>query len=308
MFGPLLLALLLVQGWAEATDPPVNRLLFGGDVMLSRTVYRTAQQRQDPAYPFRKIAGAFSAADLAFVNLESPFAATGPYFDLRMVFRAHPSMLEGLKLAGIDVVSTANNHARDAGSQGVEFTLELLERNGIQAVGTARTPEEAYGGVVVERKGIRFGFLAYTEDQRNGNHADTDPRIAMLDETALRTGIESLRRRCDVVIVSMHAGWEYSKKPNRLQTRMARLAVDSGASIVVGHHPHVPQPVEPYKKGVIFYSLGNLVFDQEHLKADEQGVIGEVIFFGRAMVDFQVHRIQINHTAPEFLPAIRARR
>lgn len=294
-----LIALLCAGLSAAETQLPINRLLFGGDVMLSRYVFRVAQQQKDPAFSFREVAKEFSSADLAFVNLESPFAATGPYDENRMVFRANPSMIEGLKLAGIDVVSTANNHSRDAGNHGIEFTLQLLEQHGIKAVGTALQPEDARQGVVLERKGVRFGFLAYTTDQRNGNHRDDDPRIAMLSETTLAADIEALRKRCDVVIVSMHAGWEYWKKPNAAQIRLSRAAIDSGASVVAGHHPHTAQPVEWYKDGVIFYSLGNLVFDQSHLKPTGQGLIGEVIFAGNRVVAYQPLEIEIHNTVPK---------
>lgn len=298
-FLAVCLAAALGLGRAETNPLPVNRLIFGGDVMLSRHVYRVAQQQKDPAFPFREIAKEFASADLAFVNLESPFAATGPYFENRMVFRANPSMIEGLKLAGIDIVSTANNHVRDAGAQGIEFTLGLLERNGIKAVGTALRPEDVHQGVVIERKGVRFGFLAYTADQRNGNHPDTDERVAMLEESAMIAGIQALRKRCDTVIVSMHAGWEYWTKPNAMQIRMSRAAIDAGASVVVGHHSHIAQPVEWYKNGVIFYSLGNLVFDQYHLKPSGQGVIGEVIFVGRNIAAYQALGIEIHKTVPK---------
>jgi poly-gamma-glutamate synthesis protein (capsule biosynthesis protein) len=286
------------QAWEE-DQAPINRLLFGGDVMLSRYVFRLAQQQGDAAFSFREIAREFASADLAFVNLESPFAATGPYDESRMVFRAHPSMIEGLKYAGIDVVSTANNHARDAGSHGIEFTLRLLEQHGIKAVGTALRPEDVRQGVVLERKGVRFGFLAYTADQRNGNHREDDSRIAMLDEATLAADIQALRKRCDVVIVSMHAGWEYWTKPNAAQIRLSRAAIDAGASVVAGHHPHTVQPVEWYKQGVIFYSLGNLVFDQTHLKPRGQGILGEVIFAGNRIVAYQPLDLEIHNTVPK---------
>jgi poly-gamma-glutamate synthesis protein (capsule biosynthesis protein) len=287
------------HAWAE-NQVPVNRLLFGGDVMLSRYVFRLAQQQRDPAYSFREIARELASADLAFVNLESPFAATGPYLESRMVFRANPAMIEGLKHAGIDIVSTANNHARDAGSHGIEFTLQLLDQHGIKAVGTALRPEDVRQGVVLERKGVRFGFLAYTADQRNGNHRDDDPRIAMLNESTLAADIQALRRRCDVVVVSMHAGWEYWTKPNAAQIRLSRAAIDAGASVVAGHHPHTVQPVEWYKDGVIFYSLGNLVFDQTHLKPRGQGILGEVIFAGNRIAAYQPLDIEIHNTVPKF--------
>jgi len=280
---------------ALAADPPTVRVLFGGDVMLARWVWRTAEQHKDPKWPFLKIADEFRAADLAFVNLESPFAETGPYFEERMVFRAHPSMIEGLKHAGIDVVSTSNNHSRDAGPQGIAFTLEHLTKHGIAAVGTS--PD----GVVLERKGMKLSFLAYTYDQRNGNVLYDDPRVAMINMKTIAADVQTMRKRSDVVIVSMHAGWEYWTKPNWQQTQFARAAIDAGAAVVVGHHPHVVQPAERYKDGVIFYSLGNFVFDQRYKPGVKEGAVGEVIFKGSKVESYRVRDLEIRNTVPAIL-------
>lgn len=262
--------------------------------MLARWVWRIAEQHKDPKWPFLKIADEFRAADLAFVNLESPFAETGPYFEERMVFRANPLMIDGLKHAGIDVVSTSNNHSRDAGPQGISFTLEHLSKNGIAAAGTVLS------GAVLERKGVKFGFLAYTYDQRNGNYLDDDARVAMLNPKTIASDVQAMRKHADVVIVSMHAGWEYWTKPNGHQTQFARAAIDAGAAVVVGHHPHVVQPAERYKDGVIFYSLGNLVFDQKYKPGVKEGAVGEVIFSGAKVESYRVRDIEIRNTVPAF--------
>ena len=125
---------------------PTTRLVFGGDVMLSRYVGILARARRDPASPFRDLAPVLSAADIAFVNLESPFSDRGRPLEKGMVFKAEPEMIAGLELAGVDVVSTANNHARDCGDYGIEFTLGRLEGSGILAAGTGRTEAAAREG------------------------------------------------------------------------------------------------------------------------------------------------------------------
>ncbi len=282
-----------------ATPPVKTRIVFGGDVMLSRWVGRNAHQRNDPSWPFREIAPLFQAADIAFANLESPFTERKRPFDTGMVFGAAPDMVEGLRFAGIDVVSTANNHARDGGARGVEFTLQLLKENGIAAAGTGQTEQLAHEGAVIERNGSRFGFLAYTYDQRNGNYADDDNRVAVMDVDRLREDIAGMRPRADVLIVSMHAGSEYQVRQNAQQTAFARAAIDSGAVMVAGHHPHVVQPVEEYKDGVIFYSLGNLIFDQSEPRGTERGLIAEVIFERNRLAAYAVKPIIIRNTIPK---------
>jgi poly-gamma-glutamate synthesis protein (capsule biosynthesis protein) len=266
--------------------------------MLSRFVGRLARQRRDPASPMRDLAPVLQAADLAFVNLEAPFSDRGPLVESGMIFKAEPEMIAALQLAGIDIVSTANNHARDCKSYGVEFTLDWLASHGIAAVGTGRTAEEAHAGVVLDRNGLRFGFLAYTYDQSNGNYADIDERVALLNVSRMREDVASLAERADVIIVSMHAGLEYQPKPNSQQVEFAHAAIDAGARVVVGHHPHVTQPWERYGAGVIFYSLGNLVFDQFQRVETQRGALAEVVFEGRTVAQAGLLPVDIVRTVP----------
>jgi poly-gamma-glutamate capsule biosynthesis protein CapA/YwtB (metallophosphatase superfamily) len=277
-------------------DPPRTKLIFGGDVMLSRYVGRLARFKNDPAWPFRNIAPTFAQADIAFVNLESPFCSSRPA-DYGMIFRAQAPMVEGLKLAGIDVVSTANNHARDCGEAGITQTLDLLAANGIAAAGTAMSEKALREGVILEKNGIKFGFLAYTYDQRNGNHRDDDARIAGMNVERMQQDVLSLRGRCDVVVVSMHAGYEYQTKPNAQQRTFARSAIDSGATLVIGHHPHVVQPSEVYRNGTIFYSLGNLIFDQEP-PATHRGLVVNAVFSGAKLESLETLTVRIENTVP----------
>lgn len=300
---PLLGAVSLTRSLPRAVSdaPPEaasNRLLFGGDVMLSRHVGHLARARHDPALPLRGLAAVLASADLAFVNLESPFSDKGKTVEAGMIFKSEPEMIGALELAGIDIVSTANNHARDCGGYGVEYTLDWLKRHDIAAVGTALTAEEAHAGTVLTRNGIRFGFLAYTYDQSNGNHPDIDDRVAVMDISKMRADVASLRERADVAIVSMHAGTEYSALPNAQQKSFARAAIDAGARIVVGHHPHVTQPWEHYREGVVFYSLGNLVFDQVQRTETQRGLLAEVVFSGPVLARAGVIPVQIVDTAP----------
>jgi poly-gamma-glutamate capsule biosynthesis protein CapA/YwtB (metallophosphatase superfamily) len=278
--------------------PSETRLLFGGDVMLSRWVGRIARERNDPASPLRQLAPVLASADIAFVNLESPFSDRGRVVESGMVFKAEPEMIQALEAAGIDIVSTANNHARDCAGYGVEYTLDWLARHGIATVGSAKTPELAHRGTVLTRNGIRFGFLAYTYDQSNGNHKDVDLRVPVMDTALMRDDVHSLLARVDVAIVSMHAGIEYSPTPNAQQKEFAHAAIDAGARIVVGHHPHVTEPWERYGSGVVFYSLGNLVFDQFQRAETQRGLLAEAIFSGAALVYAGVIPVDIVLTVP----------
>src|SRR6201996_6695846 len=137
--------------------------------MFSRSVRRQILAADDPALPFRKIAPLMAASDITFVNLESTFSDQGRYFDTGLIFHAAPEMIAGLQLAGVSLASTANNHSRDCGPHGVEFTIAWLRSHGIAPLGSSESESRTHEGVVLARNGVRFGFLGYTYDQKNGN-------------------------------------------------------------------------------------------------------------------------------------------
>ncbi len=267
--------------------------------MFSRAVRRAIIASGDPAMPFRKIAPLLSGPDISFVNLESPFADRGPYHEGGLIFHAPPETIAGLKLAGIAVASTANNHARDCGPHGVEYTINWLRQHGIQPVGSSESEATTHAGVVLVRNRIRFGFLGYTYDQSNGNWRDVDTRIALADPAIVCRDVAALRKRCDVVIVSMHSGVEYMPKPSKGQIEFAHAAIDSGATLVIGHHPHVIEPEEHYGSGLIFYSLGNFIFDQYQRQATQHGEIVQISFVGRQILATHVMLVKITPTGPE---------
>jgi poly-gamma-glutamate capsule biosynthesis protein CapA/YwtB (metallophosphatase superfamily) len=268
--------------------------------MLSRGVRRQILAAGDPALPFRKVAPFFSKADISFINLESPFSDRGRYQDEGLIFHAAPQMIEGLTLARISLASTANNHARDCGPYGVDYTVKWLRCHGVQPVGSSESELTTHRGVVIERNGIRFGFLGYTFDQQNGNWRDLDMRISMADPAVVSRDVKELRKLADVVVVSMHSGIEYATKPSSAQMELAHAAIDAGAELVIGHHPHVVQPEEEYRGGVIFYSLGNFVFDQYQRQATQHGEVVEVDFLGLRRICAVAFPVRITGTGPEF--------
>jgi poly-gamma-glutamate capsule biosynthesis protein CapA/YwtB (metallophosphatase superfamily) len=265
--------------------------------MLSRHVAARMKAANDPALPFRQIAGYFKEADLAFVNLESPFSDKGGPPTAGMVFKAPPEAVEGLKFAGIDVVSTANNHARDQQEYGLLYTLDWLEKNKIAVTGSGRDEAAARRGAILESKGVKFGFLAYTYDQKNGNHKEDDNRINGIDIVRLREDVAAMRKTANITIVSMHAGVEYAANPHVTQQQFAEAAIEAGALLVIGHHPHVVQPCTEYRTGVICYSLGNLIFDQT-LPGTNNGLIAEAEFKGFSLRRVRTHKVRISDTVP----------
>lgn len=251
-------------------SPPTTTLFFAGDIMLGRHVQEKMAAAGNFALPFEKIADHTTRADLAFANLESPFLDSDNPAESQFVFRARPQAIEGLLAAGFDVLATVNNHTSDQGRLGIEFTRSHLLANGIIPIGPVPADFDP-SSTTIEKNGIVFGFLSYTYGSNSGSAADLD--IPLMDPARLEQDVWELRGHfADIVIVSMHAGSEYTAQPTQKQIDFARAAIDAGAELVIGHHPHWIQTIEQYKGKWIFYSLGNLVFDQMWSQETREGL------------------------------------
>jgi len=181
-------ALLGVASGNSIAQEALNRLIFTGDVMLSRAVRRQILEARDPALPFRKMAPMLAASDIAFVNLESPFSDQGPYREGGLIFHASPDTIAGLKLAGIAIASTANNHSRDCASHGVEFTIAWLRKHGVEPVGSGESAEAAHRGIVLVRHGIRTRDLSWMR------RLDRLLRITITTESQMALVLTALRK------------------------------------------------------------------------------------------------------------------
>ena len=149
------------------------------------------------------------------------------------------------------------------------------------------------------RHGVSFGFLGYTYDQSNGNWKDFDPRVALADVDTMQADVADMKSRADVVIVSMHHGIEYTPNPSKAQVEFAHAAIDAGATLVIGHHPHVVEPSEQYNGGEIIYSLGNFIFDQYQRLATQHAEVVQVSFVGRRILATHTMPVLITKTGPE---------
>ena len=250
-----------VSASTEPEEPIELRLLFAGDIMLSRSVGIAARRAGDPKHPFLKIGEFLRTADIAFANLESPISSRGENVGSIHSFRADPQVVEGLVYAGFDALSFANNHAWDYGRDAFRDTLAILRSNDISPVGAGETYKEAHTPAVFERRGVAVAFLAYTTLLPKSLTSTTSiPAVAAPD--ALVADIENTESQADIIIVSFHWGEEYLPEHNKEQEALAKAAIDAGADLVIGHHPHVLQELEAYGGGYVAYSLGNFVFDQ----------------------------------------------
>jgi poly-gamma-glutamate synthesis protein (capsule biosynthesis protein) len=268
-----------------------------GDIMLSRAVAARMRRAGDWDLPFRDTAAYLRAADLSFGNLESPFSGSEkPPAKGSLVFNAPPQSVLGLEHVGFRVVSLANNHALDQGLRGLIYTRKHLREHHIQAVGAGETLDEAWQPAVLEIKNTRIGFIAASYASINDAGKSTNPYVARTgDLNRLKAAIAALRSQQAFIVVSMHAGAEYSPKPHPSQVAFARAAIDVGAHVVVGHHPHWTQPVERYNGGLIFYSLGNFIFDQRHSARTPEGLVVRLRIRGRRLLSAELQPTTIQH-------------
>ncbi len=215
-------------------------------------------------FPFRLINDTLQAADLRYCNLECPVSDRGRNLHHLYSFRADPRVIEGLKFAGFNVASQANNHAYDWGQEALLDSVERLRVAGIEPVGAGRNALAAHYPIIARVGNLRVAFLAYVNIEPKEATAGVDkPGVAWLDPTQALIDIRFARPLADIVIACPHWGVEYASKPTRDQVDLAHRMIDAGADLIVGSHPHVTQPLEQYHDRWIAYSLGNFVFDQE---------------------------------------------
>lgn len=254
-------------------------LMFTGDIMMNRGVEWAIKKygNGDWKFPFLKIADYLNEVDILFGNLEGPISDKGVKVGSIYSFRANPKAIEGLIYAGFDILSVANNHVFDFGREAMEDNFLRLKEAGIDYVGGGFSETEAYSPVIKEIKGIKIAYLAYMNlGSKYWAAKENQSGIAWLYDKIVKN-IKIAKEKANIVIVSMHFGEEYQSQPSSEQKYFARLAIDSGADLVVGHHPHVIQPIKKYKEGYIAYSLGNFVFDQGFSEATKKGLLLEII-------------------------------
>lgn len=277
------------------TTQSQTRLLFVGDIMLSRSVGATMEQRGDWRWPFLPVADFLKSADITFGNLETTISERGRNVGSIYSFRANPKSVGGLTYAGFDALSVANNHIGDWTQQAMEDTFTILEANNIAVVGGGATQEDAHTAKVIERNGTRFGFLGYTDlGARYTEAVGDEAGIAWLDKAGMVADIKNAKTISDVVIVSIHMGEEYQTSANAYQRDIAAAALDAGATLFIGHHPHVVQDTKRQENGYIAYSLGNFIFDQSFSAETMEGLAVRATFEGATLKNIEELPIAIS--------------
>ncbi len=240
-------------------------ITFTGDVILARSVNFLSVKNNDFTWAFKNIAGELSKSDLTVINLETPLIRDCPLTNEGFKFCGDERHVQGLVYSGIDIVGLANNHSGNYGEGAIKETVNNLEKNNILVSGTSER-RIAYK----EIKGVKFAFLSLN------TIGFIEKGLVWGSEENLKNLIVEAKKNADLVIVQMHWGVEYVEEPAETQIKMGRLAIDLGADMVVGNHPHWIQKYEIYKDKYILYALGNFIFDQEWSDKTKEGVIANV--------------------------------
>lgn len=279
-----------------------------GDIMLSRLVARQVEKTNNPWWIWANISPFLRESDFNVWNLESPTNGTNIYsYEKTMIFNALPHLIETLSHANFWVINLANNHAMDQGVGWLIKTQNILEKHNIIHIGTGTNPEEAWAPKIVEKNGIRIAFIGASYASFNDDGSTDSPLIArMQDKKRLKQTLLSTREKADYIIVTMHAGKEYTREPTPLQKEFSQSAIDLWADMVIGAHPHWTQGVELYRGKYIFYSLGNFVFDQEFSPETKTGLAIQVFLEKyenkTKLAEVELHPILIeNYGQPQLL-------
>jgi len=279
---------------SESRPGAVVTTTIVGDIMLGRRVGDSLQRRGDPSAAFRPLAKRLASADITVGNLESTLSKSGAPRQGGDSFGANPSVLAGLRLAGFDLLSVANNHLGDYGNDAIVETLDKLTDSGFRTVGAGTDLARATKPVVITAHGVRVGFVATDSigetpaagrDSPGTNRIDAPPRTGPLDRQALDRVAESVRDLdADVLIAMPHWGTQYTNKPERSQRRIARALADAGVDVVVGGHPHWVQGWETIGDATVVHSLGNFIFDMDFMRETNEGTVVEIVSRGGRVV------------------------
>lgn len=264
-----------------APTPLSLSLVAVGDILMHQDV-KAAAAREQGGFPalWADLVPLFQGADLAFGNLETPVAPTTGRPGVPFQFNAPATLPAALRASGFTVLATANNHAFDQGPKGVRETLERLRVEGLVAIGSGTDQAQAETLQILERQGFKVAFLGFTDlFNIDLNRRATEPWVRPLDPEPALQAVRAARNQADLVVVSLHWGNEYQHLPTKRQRDIAQALVAAGCDVLLGHHPHVLQPVEwleaDGRKGLVAYSLGNFISNQDRMyKADQFPVAG----------------------------------
>jgi poly-gamma-glutamate capsule biosynthesis protein CapA/YwtB (metallophosphatase superfamily) len=242
----------------------------------------------------------FKSADISIANLESAVLVDAPYHRAGFTFTADASLLDAVERAGFDYLSLANNHVRNAGARGIRVAMEQLDQRGIAHAGSGLDRQAGTPAFLETPTGIRVAIFSC--DAIVPSWTATDEKFGTLNckKSDVAGRIRAVRDQADVIIVFPHWGREYKPQPAPYQKKLAQDWIDAGATVVTGGHSHIAGAMGDYDGHVVFFSMGNLIFDQDFRQSTMMGVIPEMTFEGDRLVQIKLHPTLITDAQPNF--------
>jgi poly-gamma-glutamate capsule biosynthesis protein CapA/YwtB (metallophosphatase superfamily) len=275
------------------------RLLAVGDLQLGDSAtcvgfgFRSKVSTKRLEFALRDFTAAMGESALTFANLETPLSDTGlePSGRRSRQLRGRPDYVTALRAAGFTVLNVANNHSLEHGPRAFLDSVSRVEAAGIEVVGKRGAGEWSSQPVTITLSGLRVGILGYTlrRTPENAERLHAEP-----NEAEIRADVARLRASVDTVIVSLHWGEEFVQVPSTSEVELAHALVDAGASLILGHHPHVARPVERYRDAVIAYSLGNFVADMIWHAPLRRGLVLDCELMVGGVAGVRVHETRID--------------
>jgi poly-gamma-glutamate synthesis protein (capsule biosynthesis protein) len=255
---------------------------------------RSVMENQDNRFIFDKIKHIFEKANFVFGNLETTLSLHGlnKYSLESIEMRGDPKAVEYLKDCNFNVVNIANNHALQHGERAFYETVCLLKKNNIMPIGLTGRNGWHSKPFIMEANNIKIGFLGYAFE--SDKYFKYELKYAFGKPENIQEDIYKIKKDVDYIVISCHWGLEFMSRPSIATIRLARQIIDWGADVILGHHPHVLQGHERYKNGIIFYSLGNFVFDMLWDKKFKQSMIIKLFFDKSKSIHFEMVPIVIN--------------
>lgn len=278
------------------------RLGFVGDIFLGNWAIDFIDN-EGFDYPFRNCMDMLQSFDLVVGNLECPITlADEPFIEKQYLLKAPPGIENGLFQSNIRAVNLANNHIMDFGLEGLESTIGYLKSSSIQHFGAGINLESALREARFSIHGKTIALLGFSATFPEEFWAtDSTAGAAFAEENDVIDAVSRCVQIYDIVVVSFHWSAERLEFPKDYQIELAHLCIDYGADMVVGHHPHVVQGVEVYKRSPIFYSLGNFSFASYSENA-RTGLFAAVAFSYQGVVKASVIPINVYNTEVFFQP------
>ncbi|GAA0191787.1 hypothetical protein GCM10009122_54390 [Fulvivirga kasyanovii] len=272
------LGLLLIL-LASCSAPDRMEVVFGGDVMLDRGI-RAQIDTRGLEYLTEDLSKVFDGADYAVINLECPVTDQHTPLTKEYVFRAEPEWLPGLCNAGITHCIMANNHSYDHGRDALVATAENLNTAGLVPVGYGLNQAKACEPVLLQKGDIEVAlFASVTLGLEAWMYLEDDPGMCQATISDLSKNIREYKKQYPhrFVVVTLHWGAEYHQTPTSIQREEAKKLIHAGTDAIIGHHPHVIQSFEYIEGKPVFYSIGNLIFDNPNPKTHE-GILVKLAF------------------------------